>query len=162
MGGPNNGKQIELMEGKKITVGRSAQCEIQIEHPTISRRHAEISFSWNGAFVKDLDSANGVYCNDQRIGGTYKLRDRDEIRLGQQNINDPVRLIFSNPAEALLSKIEEAQITDGLPAQRPRSISLLNRLHLQKLSSLLRLRRRSPQENHPVRKLVQLQAVRNL
>ena len=83
-----------------------------IEHPTISRKHAEISFSWNGAFVKDLESANGVYCNDSRIDGTYELRDRDEIRLGQPNRPDPVRLVFSNPAEALLSKIEEAQITD--------------------------------------------------
>jgi pSer/pThr/pTyr-binding forkhead associated (FHA) protein len=115
MGGPHNGKQLELTEGKKVIAGRAAQCDIVIEHPTISRKHAEISFSWNGAFVKDLGSANGVYVNDVRIEGTYKLRDRDEIRLGQQNSNDAVRLVFSNPAEALLSKIEEAQITDGTP-----------------------------------------------
>jgi pSer/pThr/pTyr-binding forkhead associated (FHA) protein len=115
MGGPQNGKQVELVEGKTIVIGRGTHCDIQIDHPTISRKHAEISFSWNGAFVKDLQSANGVYCNDSRIDGTYKLRDRDEVRLGQQNSPDPVRLIFSNPAEALLSKIEEAQITDGSP-----------------------------------------------
>jgi pSer/pThr/pTyr-binding forkhead associated (FHA) protein len=115
MGGPQNGKQIELTEGKTIVIGRGNQCDIMIEHPTISRKHAEISFNWNGAFVKDLNSANGVYCNDSRIDGTYKLRDRDEIRLGQQNSPEPVRLIFSNPAEALLSKIEEAQITDSTP-----------------------------------------------
>lgn len=115
MGGPNNGKQIELTEGKVIVMGRGNQCDIVIDHPTISRKHAEISFSWNGAFVKDLGSANGVYCNDVRIEGTYKLRDRDEIRLGQQNHSDPVRLVFSNPAEALLSKIEEVQITDSKP-----------------------------------------------
>jgi pSer/pThr/pTyr-binding forkhead associated (FHA) protein len=115
MGGPNNGKQIELTEGKTIIVGRGHQSDIVIDHPTISRKHAEVSFSWNGAFVKDLGSANGVYCNDVRIEGTYRLRDRDEVRLGQQNNNDPVRLVFSNPAEALLSKIEEAQITDSKP-----------------------------------------------
>ena len=115
MGGPNNGKQVELTEGKTIVVGRGTQCDITIEHPTISRKHAEISFSWNGAFVKDLGSANGVYCNDVRIDTSYRLRDRDEIRLGQQNSPDPVRLVFSNPAEALLSKIEEAQITDSKP-----------------------------------------------
>ena len=115
MGGPSNGKQLELTEGKIIVMGRGNQCDIMIDHPTISRKHAEISFSWNGAFVKDLGSANGVYCNDVRIDGTYKLRDRDEIRLGQQNHNDPVRLVFSNPAEALLSKIEEVQITDSKP-----------------------------------------------
>jgi pSer/pThr/pTyr-binding forkhead associated (FHA) protein len=115
MGGPNNGKQIELTEGKKIVIGRGKDCDIMIEHPTISRKHAEITYSWNGAFVKDLGSANGVYCNDVRIEDTHKLRDRDEVRLGQQNSNDAVRLVFSNPAEALLSKIEDAQITDSTP-----------------------------------------------
>jgi pSer/pThr/pTyr-binding forkhead associated (FHA) protein len=120
MGGPQNGQQIVLTEGKTLLIGRSKECDIIIEHPTISRKHAEISYSWNGAFVKDLESANGVYCNDVRIQDTVRLRDRDEVRLGQHNSNDPVRLVFSNPAEALLSKIEEAQVTTGPAGAEPK------------------------------------------
>jgi hypothetical protein len=71
--------------------------------------------AWSGAFIKDLNSANGTFVNDQRISGSQRLRDRDEIRLGQQSSSAPVILVFSNPAEALLSKLEEMQMTDSQP-----------------------------------------------
>ena len=112
MGGVDNGKQVEMTEGKNILLGRSPECDVLIDHASISRKHAEITFNWSGAFVRDLSSPNGVYVNDVRIPGTRKLHDRDEIRLGQQTSTDPVRVVFSNPAEALLSKIEGAHITD--------------------------------------------------
>ncbi len=115
MGGTDNGKQVDLSEGKPVLMGRANDADIMIDHPSVSRKHAEVVFGWSGAFVRDLDSPNGVYCNDQRITGSHKLRDRDEVRLGQQSSSNPVRIVFSNPAEALLSKIEEEQITDTNP-----------------------------------------------
>ncbi len=115
MGGPDNGKQYELNEGTNLVAGRTAGVEIVIEHPSVSRRHAEISLSWSGAFIKDLNSANGTFVNDERITGSRRLRDRDEIRFGQQSSSAPVILVFSNPAEALLSKLEDMQMTDSTP-----------------------------------------------
>jgi pSer/pThr/pTyr-binding forkhead associated (FHA) protein len=107
MGGPNNGKQLELSEAKPLQLGRSPESDIMIDHPSISRRHASISYTWSGSFIKDLNSSNGVFINDQRINGSLKLHDRDEIRLGQASSSSPIILIFNNPAEALLSKIEQ-------------------------------------------------------
>ena len=115
MGGPDAGKQFELSEGTILVAGRTAGVEVVIDHPSVSRRHAEISLSWSGAFIKDLNSANGTFVNDQRITGSQRLRDRDEIRLGQQSSSAPVIVVFSNPAEALLSKLEEMQMTDSTP-----------------------------------------------
>jgi pSer/pThr/pTyr-binding forkhead associated (FHA) protein len=115
MGGNDAGKQFELSEGTNLTAGRTAGVDIVIEHPSVSRRHAEISLSWSGAFIKDLNSANGTFVNDERISGSKRLRDRDEIRFGQQSSSAPVILVFSNPAEALLSKLEEMQMTDSQP-----------------------------------------------
>lgn len=116
MGGPLNGKKFDLTENKPLLVGRVAENDIFIDHPSVSRKHAEISLTWSGAFIKDMKSANGVFVNDQRVVGSQKLRDRDEIRLGQQTSSAPVILVFSNPAEALLSKIDEMQSTEGTPA----------------------------------------------
>jgi pSer/pThr/pTyr-binding forkhead associated (FHA) protein len=115
MGGPDNGKQLELSDGTVLIAGRTAGCDIVIEHQSVSRKHAEVSLSWNGAHIKDLNSANGTFINDQRLSGTQRLRDRDEIRLGQQTATAPIILVFSNPAEALLSKIENMQVTDSTP-----------------------------------------------
>jgi pSer/pThr/pTyr-binding forkhead associated (FHA) protein len=117
MGGPENGKQYELTEGTTLISGRTSGVDIVIEHPSVSRRHAELSLSWSGAFVKDLNSANGTFINDERISGSRRLRDRDEIRFGQQSSSSPVILIFSNPAEALLSKLEDMQMTDSTPGK---------------------------------------------
>ena len=85
MGGPENGKQYELTEGTNLVAGRTSGVDIVIEHPSVSRRHAELSLSWSGAFIKDLNSANGTFINDERISGSRRLRDRDEIRFGQQS-----------------------------------------------------------------------------
>ena len=123
MGGPDNGKQIELTEGKSVLMGRAKDADIVIDHPSVSRKHAEVVFGWSGAFVKDNDTPNGVYCNDQRITGSYKLHDRDEIKLGQQSSSNPIRIIFSHPAEALLSKIEDEQITDGNPTAQKKEVT---------------------------------------
>src|SRR5262245_59868392 len=117
MGGPDNGKQFELTEGTLLIAGRTSGVDIVIEHPSVSRRHAELSLSWSGAFIKDLNSANGTFINDERISGSRRLRDRDEIRFGQQSSSAPVILIFSNPAEALLSKLEDMQMTDSTPGK---------------------------------------------
>lgn len=117
MGGPENGKQFELTEGTNLIAGRTSGVDIVIEHPSVSRRHAELSLSWSGAFIKDLNSANGTFINDERISGSRRLRDRDEIRFGQQSSSSPVILIFSNPAEALLSKLEDMQMTDSTPGK---------------------------------------------
>jgi pSer/pThr/pTyr-binding forkhead associated (FHA) protein len=117
MGGPENGKQFELTEGTNLVAGRTSGVDIVIEHPSVSRRHAELSLSWSGAFIKDLNSANGTFINDERISGSRRLRDRDEIRFGQQSSSSPVILIFSNPAEALLSKLEDMQMTDSTPGK---------------------------------------------
>jgi pSer/pThr/pTyr-binding forkhead associated (FHA) protein len=117
MGGPDNGKQFELTEGTNLVAGRTSGVDIVIEHPSVSRRHAELSLSWSGAFIKDLNSANGTFINDERISGSRRLRDRDEIRFGQQSSSSPVILIFSNPAEALLSKLEDMQMTDSTPGK---------------------------------------------
>ncbi len=123
MGGPYNSKQIELTEGKPVLMGRAKDSDIMIDHPSVSRKHAEVVFGWSGAFVKDMDTPNGVYCNDQRITGSHKLHDRDEIKLGQQSSSNPVRIVFSHPAEALLSKIEDEQITDSNPIAEKKQVT---------------------------------------
>jgi pSer/pThr/pTyr-binding forkhead associated (FHA) protein len=119
MGGAENGRQFELSEQKSLIIGREANSDIQVDHPSVSRRHAEIAFTWSGAFLKDLNSSNGVYVNDQRIAGGQKLHDRDMVKCGQQTSDQPVLLVYSDPAEALLSRMEDKQLTESAPPDMP-------------------------------------------
>lgn len=51
-----------------VVLGRSPEAQISIGDPSISRRHCQFSLDADGALiVRDLDSMNGTYIDDQRI-----------------------------------------------------------------------------------------------
>ncbi|QSX77171.1 FHA domain-containing protein [Agrilutibacter solisilvae] len=47
--------------GERLTIGREPTCGLVIEHPSISRNHAEIHFDGEGWRVRDLGSKNGTF-----------------------------------------------------------------------------------------------------
>ena len=53
-----------VASGQTAVVGRDPQCDITIDHPLVSRRHARISFGPTGWAVEDLDSRNGLRLDD--------------------------------------------------------------------------------------------------
>jgi len=80
-------KQIELEEGEAI-IGRSPQCDIQIEVENVSRQHARIIFRNEEYQIEDLGSTNGVYVNGIKVEKCV-LRDYDQIDVGG------VKILFS-------------------------------------------------------------------
>lgn len=67
----------------RAVLGRTSDCEIHFDDPSISRRHAELCFAESGLEIVDLGSTNGVYVNDQLVL-RRQLRSGDRIRLGQR------------------------------------------------------------------------------
>ena len=63
------------------TLGRLPSCEITIDDPSVSRRHARIARSDGQWTVEDLGSTNGVKINGQTVGHA-QLRDGDRLELG--------------------------------------------------------------------------------
>jgi GAF domain/FHA domain len=49
-----------LDDGLRYTVGRTAACELQLDHVSVSRMHAEISCEAEGWRLADLGSKNGL------------------------------------------------------------------------------------------------------
>ena len=73
---------LSLTPGQTVVAGRTAQCELQLDDPSVSRRHCTITWNGNGpAQVKDLDSANGTFVNERAITEAG-ARPGDLIRLG--------------------------------------------------------------------------------
>jgi hypothetical protein len=70
-----------LLAGERMTVGRSRDCEIVIEDPNVSRRHAEVRKTIEGWMIVDLGSTNGVKVNGRRVHDAV-LSPGDEITLG--------------------------------------------------------------------------------
>jgi pSer/pThr/pTyr-binding forkhead associated (FHA) protein len=50
-----------------VLLGRSRECDVQIEDSNVSRRHAELRQEGETFWIVDLDSTNGVEVNGQRV-----------------------------------------------------------------------------------------------
>ena len=51
----------------RLTVGSAQGNDVVIDHPTVSRRHLELSIERDALFVKDLESRNGTRLGGSRI-----------------------------------------------------------------------------------------------
>jgi hypothetical protein len=69
-----------------VVLGRSPDCQVTIEDPLVSRRHATISLTGSHATIVDLGSRNGVRLNGELISGRAVLQNNDRIRLGTQDL----------------------------------------------------------------------------
>jgi DNA-binding winged helix-turn-helix (wHTH) protein len=76
-----DGKRVPLQSGENI-LGRDADEGIRLESATVSRRHARISVSADGATLEDLNSKNGTFLRGEPVKSAVPLTDGDEIGVG--------------------------------------------------------------------------------
>jgi pSer/pThr/pTyr-binding forkhead associated (FHA) protein len=76
---------LELSEGE-FAVGRSAECQLALDDPLVSRRHALLVVVNDGVTIEDLNSRNGVMVNGRRIVGRTPLAAGDKIVIGSQEL----------------------------------------------------------------------------
>jgi serine phosphatase RsbU (regulator of sigma subunit) len=75
---------IEFNLTQSGTLGRDTAADFRVDHPTVSRRHAEIRIDGNRVEVTDLASANGSRINGRALGRTaHLLADGDMVQFGQ-------------------------------------------------------------------------------
>jgi hypothetical protein len=79
-----NGKRHELGR-RNVVLGRSRECDIAIDDPNVSRRHAEIRWQDGSYWIVDLDSTNGVDVNGERVRRA-ELAQEDRIVLGKTEL----------------------------------------------------------------------------
>ena len=67
-------------EPRTRTIGRSSSCDVVIDEPELSRRHAEVSVRGSQCTIRDLGSLNGTMVNGRRVREAV-LAAGDTIRL---------------------------------------------------------------------------------
>jgi hypothetical protein len=70
-----------MLSGQRAVIGRSRDCDVVVQDPNVSRRHAELRKDENGWTVIDLGSTNGIKVNGRRMESAV-LRPGDQITLG--------------------------------------------------------------------------------
>lgn len=66
------------------TIGRDQECDVTLDDPLVSRRHARVHLSLAGAAVEDLHSRNGVRVNGALVDGRRELAPGDRVRVGSR------------------------------------------------------------------------------
>jgi hypothetical protein len=73
------------LDQQLLTLGRSRDCDIPIDDPSVSRRHAELHRDSDGFTLVDLGSTNGTQVNGHKVDRTM-LQNGDRITLGQTEL----------------------------------------------------------------------------
>jgi len=70
----------------QLAIGRSPQCQVQLDEEGVSRRHAVFELTPEGNVqIVDLDSRNGTFVNGSPVS-RETLRDGDKIQIGGTTI----------------------------------------------------------------------------
>jgi len=98
----------DLVGQASMTLGREASNTVYLDHPAISRRHAEIVRRNGGHAIRDLGSTNGTFVNGERVTGLVPLSMGDVIQLG------PYKLIYDRQEEKLTTSVSQGHRLDAM------------------------------------------------
>jgi ABC transport system ATP-binding/permease protein len=75
----------QLAQTKMLLIGRLPNCDLVLDSPEVSRRHAIIRQIGEAYSIEDLDSSNGTYVNDERIKQA-ELHEGDLIQISNYRL----------------------------------------------------------------------------
>ena len=80
---------VDILKTKKtIFLGRGTNCDIVLNHGTISKMHASITLTPHNKYqIKDLGSTNGTFVNGRKIKTLETISFKDNIFIGRHQIN---------------------------------------------------------------------------
>ncbi len=102
-----DGKQRVIpVEKPTITIGRES-CDVVVADPRTSRRHCTLEQRGETFILKDLDSRNGTWLDENRIVEA-ELRNGDVFRIG----NTTLRLCFESDADGAPESVQPEATPD--------------------------------------------------
>ena len=79
-----DGTRYEVKQ-RRVVIGRSRECDVQLSDTNVSRRHAELRQEGASYWIVDLGSTNGLEVNGKRVKRA-KLNDGDTITVGSTEV----------------------------------------------------------------------------
>ena len=111
---PDTGEVTHELVDENITIGRVPENSLQVEHTSVSSRHAQLTLLPNGNYqLTDLNSTNGTRVNGAPVTEAA-LRNGDRVRFG--NIDTAYYSDDESHTEPLPAAVEP----EATPAQESR------------------------------------------
>jgi len=117
--GKSGTRKAFTLDNATTIIGRKLDADLRIPLSDISREHCEFTLDDDTLMLRDLDSSNGTYVNDEKIFEETPLNAGDHIRIGPviftvQIDGEPADITPASqaPAKALPSPADEVtQVT---------------------------------------------------
>lgn len=108
--GAHKGEELELQSGPNV-LGRAEGNDFTLDDPTVSSRHCEILVGEKEVQVRDLDSTNGTFIDNQRIRSA-EIRSGQILMLGSMEMR-----LVGEPVEVVIPQLTPVQepLTSLLP-----------------------------------------------
>jgi ABC-type multidrug transport system ATPase subunit/pSer/pThr/pTyr-binding forkhead associated (FHA) protein len=114
-----------VLGGETLTVGRTADRDLVLQHPMVSGRHAVLEREGDAWFVTDTRSANGTLVNDRAVLRARLVRG-DHVQFGPVVfLFDGASLVFQPRSEAVCLRAE------GLTTRVPTGTLILDDVSLE-------------------------------
>ncbi len=79
--GKQKGKILPITLSQFL-IGRDPQCHLRPASPLISKRHCALLQRDGKIYVRDFDSTNGTFVNEQQVKGEVELKNNDHLKVG--------------------------------------------------------------------------------
>ncbi|HZT80818.1 MAG TPA: SpoIIE family protein phosphatase [Gemmataceae bacterium] len=115
--GESPGRRVPL-DADRIVLGRSPECQLVINGPSVSRQHARIVRVQGQFFIEDMQSRNGTFVNNQPITTRTALKHNDRVR-----VCDFVAAFLETPTRPADLTCDDSEVPTR-PAARPTALHL--------------------------------------
>ncbi|MGH7436318.1 MAG: FHA domain-containing protein, partial [Polyangiaceae bacterium] len=82
---------LDQLQSNAITIGRTQDNQIVVNHPQVSSRHAQIVKSGSDLFLEDRGSANGTFVRGQRLASGQRV----PVSSGEKVFIGPMPLVIN-------------------------------------------------------------------
>lgn len=105
-----------MVSKDNFVIGRGKQADVVIDHPELSRKHAEIKIENEEIWLKDLGTTNGSFINQTQINADVWVRIEyfDDIFLGRGE----VVCLKLEAVEDTVNELEENQVLNFSPDKK--------------------------------------------
>jgi pSer/pThr/pTyr-binding forkhead associated (FHA) protein/uncharacterized RDD family membrane protein YckC len=106
-------QQTRSFEGDRLLIGREPTCNLQLNHPSVSRQHCVIVRKGDVFVLQDLRSSNGTFVNGRKVSGTFYLNNGDDLQVGEYTL----RFLFESAPSQAAPEFEPTMLVQNKEAQ---------------------------------------------
>jgi predicted component of type VI protein secretion system len=114
--GKHAGQKLRI-PAPKFLIGRGEDCHLRPNSDLVSRHHCILFVGDSGAAVRDLNSRNGTFVNDERIKTDTPLREGDRLKIG--HLTFEVRLKATEAADGSQAAIANTTLDPAVARAAP-------------------------------------------